>query len=81
MAACPLHLHTNQCLDHLHPLVPHTLKVVEDAHCPLTPHLLEGQVQEDEGTGPPNPGTAVDEERCCQRGRVHLADTAEEGDE
>ena len=73
--------HTDQCLDHLHSLCPHILEVLEDTQSSLTPHLLHGQVQEDEGSSPPHPGTAVDQEGCGQRGGVLLADTTNERDE
>ena len=73
--------YTHQCLDHLHSLSPHVLEVLEDTQSSLTPHLLHGQVQEDEGSSPPHPGTAVDQEGCGQGGGVLLADTTDEGDE
>ena len=53
----------------------------EDTQSSLTPHLLHGQVQEDEGSSPPHPGTAVDQEGCGQRGGVLLVDTTDERDE
>ena len=68
-------------LDHLNSLSPHTLEVLEDTQGPLPPHLLYGQVQEDEGTSPPHPGTAVDQEGRGQGGGVFLADATDEGDE
>ena len=55
--------------------------MLEDTQSSLTPHLLHGQVQEDEGSSPPHPGTAVDQEGCGQRGGVLLADTTDERDE
>ena len=74
------HCQTYQSLDHLHSLSPHVLEVLEDTQSSLTPHLLHGQVQEDEGSSPPHPGTAVDQEGCGQRGGVLLAHTMDEGD-
>ena len=55
--------------------------MLEDTQSSLTPHLLHGQVQEDEGSSPPHPGTAVDQEGCSQRGGVLLADTTDERNE
>ena len=55
--------------------------MLEDTQSSLTPHLLHGQVQEDEGSSPPHPGTAVDQEGCGQRGGVLLVDTTDERDE
>ena len=78
---CKIENPTDQCLDHLHSLCPHILEVLEDTQSSLTPHLLHGQVQEDEGSSPPHPGTAVDQEGCGQRGGVLLADTTDERDE
>ena len=54
------------------------LEVLEDPQSSLTPHLLHGQVQEDEGSSPPHPGTAVDQEGCGQRGGVLFTDTTDE---
>ena len=68
------HIHNNQSLFK-------GLEVLEDTQSSLTPHLLHGQVQEDEGSSPPHPGTAVDQEGCGQRGRVLLADTTDERDD
>ena len=55
--------------------------MLEDTQRSLTPHQLHDQVQEDEGSSPPHPGTAVDQEGCGQRGGVLLADTTDERDE
>ena len=53
----------------------------EHTQCPLSLHLLDGQVEEDECPGPPHPCTTVDQEGRGQGCRVLLADTTDEGDE
>ena len=73
--------HSYLGLNQLHSLSPHTLEVLEDAQCALPLHLLHGHVQEDESTGPPHPGTAVDQEGRGQGDRVLPPDAMDEGDE
>ena len=69
------------CLDQFHSLVPHSVEVLEHTQSSLCLHLLRGQVEEDERSRPPHPGTAVDQERGGEGGGVLLPDTADEGDE
>ena len=69
------------CLNHLHSLGADALQRLIHTQSSLTPHLLHDPVQEDEGTSPTHPSTAVDQQGWVQGGWVLFPDSPDEGDE